>query len=74
MPLYDYKCDKCGTIAEVLGEREIICCGELMRRKISLPAMIRIKGEGYPARRKWMDNWTPDSTNISTGSLHGEKY
>lgn len=74
MPLYDYKCDKCGTIREVvqLGDKEPICCGISMRRKIGLPAYIRIKGEGYPSRRKWMDNWTPESPPFKVVPEDGE--
>jgi putative FmdB family regulatory protein len=79
MPIYSYKCDKCDIEIEKLqpmnGET-LLCpnCGEAMAKKPSLPAIVRIKGLGYPSRRKWADNWTPDSPPFKTGSLHGEQY
>jgi putative FmdB family regulatory protein len=76
-PLYDYRCDICGHTQEVvqLGEDvERMCCERAMRKLIGLPAMIKVEGEGLPARRKWLDNWTPDSPPLSIGSNHGERY
>jgi len=72
MPIYDYRCDKCGQTIEILqlgDEKSPICCERAMRRLISVPAMI-----GKKARKKWAENWTPDSPPFRTGSLHGEKY
>lgn len=79
MPNYEFKCDNCGSELEEVQPMNGIppsCpeCGVVMRKKISSPSMIRIKGRGYPSRRKWMENWTPDSSKFSTGSLHGERY
>ena len=77
MPQLDYKCDICGDVRETVQLGEIkspTCCTKEMRRLFSPPAIIRIKGLGYPSRRKWMDTWTPDSPAFSTGSLHGERY
>ena len=79
MALYDFVCDACGVEIERIVPSttvNIACpkCGSEMRRKIALPALIRIKGQGYPSRKKWMDNWTPQSEPFSTGSLHGERY
>ena len=80
MPLYDFVCDKCGVGKEAsLGssnDSSPPCpkCDVEMRRKISRLAMVRIDGKGYPSRRKWAENWTPDSPPFSTGSLHGERY
>jgi putative FmdB family regulatory protein len=77
MPLYDYRCPKCGKIIETVQLGEIhapLCCGEDAERIYAPPALIRIKGNGYPSRRKWMDNWTPQSEPFSIGSIHGERY
>ena len=77
MPLYDFVCEKCGTAREIiyyLDNPSPSCCGGEMTRKVGLPAFFRIKGQGYPSRQRWMDNWTPDSKPFSTGSLHGEHY
>ena len=77
MPLFDYRCDECERVREVLQlgeERSPICCRVPMRKLVGLPALIRIKGTGYPSRRKWMDDWTPQSPEFKIGSLHGEKY
>jgi len=76
MPIYDFHCEKCKKTIEVV---QIVkgyvpqCCGQPMIQKIGMPAMIRIKGQGYPSRRKWMDNWTPGSPPFPTSSVHGEK-
>ena len=77
MPIYDYKCEECKGIKETiqLGRVEApICCDKSMRKLPSLPALVKVDGLGFPSRRKWMDNWTPDSPSFSTGSEHGEKY
>jgi len=79
VPLYRYHCDKCNKSLETIqqiGDAPPLCsvCGEGMRKMPTFPALIRIKGQGYPSRRKWMENWTPDSPPFSTGSLHGERY
>jgi len=61
MPIYEYKCSECGYETEVLQTNyaDVQCCGKPMIRKISSPAMIKIKGEGgYPSRRKQIRNTT----------------
>ena len=59
MPLYDYECDICGVVREVLGKAPL-CCGEEMRKLPSYPAMVKIKGSGgYPSRRKMISDTAP---------------
>lgn len=75
MPIYEYKCNECGVSGEVIqpiGAPPHTCpnCGIDMERIISCPAILE-KGK---ARRKWAENWTPDSPKFHTGSLRGEKY
>ena len=77
MALYDFKCGVCGKVEEFLnreGAETSRCCNSNMERLPSCPSIIRVQGLGLPSRRKWMDNWTPESPPISTGSLHGERY
>lgn len=79
MALYEFRCPECSfTIEKVqpFSNPPLRCpkCGIDMNKVVGAPALIRIKGQGYPARRKWMDNWTPDSKSFRTGSLHGAKY
>ncbi len=76
MPIYDYSCEKCKGIRETIQLGDVTapeCCGKPMRRLPTIPAIVRVQGQ-YPSRKKWMDNWTPDSPAFSTGSLHGERY
>lgn len=78
MPLYDFECEKCNDRVERMvpvNQGSLICqCGGLMRRLVALPSFIHIKGAGYPSRRKWMDNWTPDSPPFDVNvRVHGEK-
>jgi len=62
MPVYDYKCSRCGAEIEAvqqMGNRPPVCCGEEMDRKYTSPPMIKMKGEGgYPSRRKQVFNTT----------------
>ena len=50
MPVYDYKCQKCGTTTEYrrgFGEdREPTCCSEIMTRLWSSPGVI-FNGNGF---------------------------
>lgn len=50
MPLYDFKCNKCGVITEYRREfgedREPICCGISMQRQWSAPSVI-FNGPGF---------------------------
>jgi len=56
MPLYDYQCEKCGSIVEVLCVVEAEppqCCEQSMIRLPSFPALVKMKGEGgFPSKRK----------------------
>lgn len=80
MPLYDLYCDKCKGIEERLvqaGSAWPECCGEPLKIKPAPIAYIHMKGQGYPSRRKWMENWAPDgsekNSKFPTVSVHGEK-
>lgn len=75
MPLYEYTCDECGECLEVFqyGDNAPECCNRPMRKQVSRISYIRVKGQGYPSRRKWMDNWSPASPPFPTVSVHGEK-
>lgn len=50
MPLYDYKCEKCGIVTEYRREfgedREPTCCGTSMQRQWSAPSVI-FNGPGF---------------------------
>ena len=52
MPIYEYKCDQCGHVSEVLQKVEdppmTVCvnCGGRVRKLISPPA-IQFKGNGW---------------------------
>jgi len=77
VPIYQYRCEGCGKTIDLVqlgNSKSPICCSIPMRRLFSPPALIKIKGQPLPARRKWMDNWTPDSPKFSTGSYHGARY
>ncbi len=52
MPLYEYKCPKCGSIFEVIEKvseksfKKCLKCGALAKRILSAPA-IQFKGSGW---------------------------
>jgi putative FmdB family regulatory protein len=77
MPVYDLSC-VCGYETERFQHINSVAvcpeCGNTLKRGPGSFAMSRIKGQGYPSRRKWMDNWTPESKPFQIGSIHGEKY
>lgn len=57
MPLFDYQCNKCQIVEEILirNDETPSCpvCGGEMRKLPSYPAMVKIKGSGgYPSRVK----------------------
>ena len=56
MPLFDYCCDRCGKTIEILqlgDEKSPMCCERAMRKLMSTPAVIQIKGTGgIPIRSK----------------------
>jgi len=64
MPIYEYRCE-CGyevTELQVIGDEAPRCpqCGETMLKKLTFPAMVKIKGEGgFPSRRKEFKDTAP---------------
>lgn len=52
MPLYEYKCSKCGSVFEVLQKfnenplKKCIACGGTVKKVITSPA-IQFKGSGW---------------------------
>jgi len=66
MPIFDYRCEECGYVKEVIdtGEKKTpLCCGQLMKRMLHFPVMVKIKGEGgYPSRRKFIKGSAPHTT------------
>lgn len=45
MPLYDYKCEKCGDTVEVLCSSDaepVMCCGQPMTRQMPGPGSIKV--------------------------------
>lgn len=69
MPIYIYKCDKCVLEIEKIqgiNDNAPNCpkCGVSMTRKITCPAIYKVGGS---ARRKWCQNWTPDSKPFNKG-------
>lgn len=45
MPLYDYKCDKCGDTVEVLCASDSeapTCCGQPMTRQMPGPGHVKV--------------------------------
>jgi len=79
MPLYDFRCETCGEVEEVLLSKLtniLTCrrCGNMSIRKVSSPAVIKVKGSWNSPRGRWARDWTPSSPRFHTGSLHGEKY
>ena len=76
MPLYLYECEKCGTKLEtVCGMAGIVefCCGKVMKKMPTAPAIIKVRGLSSPTRR-WADKYKPGDPQPSMGSIHGEKY
>ena len=53
MAIYEFKCDKCGGVIEKVQPYEAdypMCCGELMRKLPTCPAMVYWKNDGgYPS-------------------------
>jgi len=63
MPIYKYECDKCFLVIERLQEMNSPppkCCGIDMERRMTFPAMVKVKGSGgYPSRRKMIGDTAP---------------
>ena len=52
MPLYDYKCPKCGNLIDVIQSSTTEApkcpkCGTVMEKQVSAPAGFEFKGGGY---------------------------
>ena len=70
MPLYDYECSKCGSIKEVqhsisdIGIIKVWCdeCGNLMKKKLSLPALIGFDDVGRSLTRKDREKASKENT------------
>jgi len=62
MPLYVYRCT-CGNELErvqAIDEEAPLCCGKMMVKQPTFPAMVKIKGEGgYPSRRRLVGGTAP---------------
>ncbi len=63
MPIYSYECGECLTIVEKYQPMDAsapACCGEVMRKQMTFPAMVKVKGKGgYPSRRKMIGDTAP---------------
>jgi len=62
--LFDFECDKCQIVKEVLirNDETPSCpvCGRKMRKLPSYPALVKVKGSGgYPSRRKMINGSAP---------------
>lgn len=76
MPIYLYRCEKCGSKLEVLQNMSGIvqlCCGKAMTKVPQAPAVIKVRGLNSPTRR-WAEKYKLGDPQPSMGSRHGEKY
>ena len=69
MPLYLYKCEKCGskleTIRSIAGEIPL-CCDKAMNKLPTTPAMVKWKGAGgYPSNIKAGKGTAPFTSGYS---------
>ena len=81
MPIYDFKCEKCGNVAEdrLIRSGSVIpsCCGEQMTRLQSTIAMVKWKGSGgYPSNLKLGKGTAPFTGNYNKPGTceKSEKY
>ena len=69
MPIYVYHCSGCGVDKELIRQMEQEapdCCGGVMAKCPTFPAMVKVKGEGgYPSRRKWARGSAPYTTRAT---------
>jgi putative FmdB family regulatory protein len=61
MPFFDYKCNSCGTVSEVMvksADSAVLCpvCGSATERQLSAPAGFKFKGGGFYANEKAVVN------------------
>lgn len=69
MPLYEYRCDKCNTIVEILqriGEETPLCkkCNTKLKKIISTTSFI-LKGDGWAATGYNKKNNKKGNKNVS---------
>lgn len=68
MPIYNYRCEKCGSEIEVLQQMDAVgphcSCGESMTKKPTFPSMVIWKGAGgYPSNLKAGKGTAPFTRN-----------
>jgi len=80
MPIYCYRCNKCGRELEKIqkvNENPIACpsCGRMMAKLPTFPVMVKIKGMGgYPSRRKLVNGTAPYVSRDSKAWLDSDPY
>jgi len=78
MPIYLYRCAKCGSEIEVIHNMKQDtpdCCGSPMLKLPTCPAMVKMKGMGgYPSRRKFVKGTAPYTTRESKAWLDSDPY
>jgi len=87
MPIYEFKCEKCGAIFEVLQkvndpvQKKCIRCGGPAKKALSPPAL-QFKGSGwyvtdYAQKNRQKDPKTekqkPEEKKLASSSSHSEK-
>lgn len=79
MPLYDYRCHKCGEVFEVRQKfsdellREHEGCGGELERLISAPAL-QFKGTGWYVTDYAKNGKSPSNSSGSSDSKHESKH
>lgn len=81
MPIYQYKCQKCGVemelIQEIGSDTRPVCCGEEMVKLPTFPSLVIMKGGGgggYPSRRKFIHGSAPNTTRSTKPWLSDDPY
>ena len=78
MPLYEYRCNKCGDVFEVMQKfadeplREHEACGGEVERLLSAPAL-QFKGSGWYVTDYAKNGKTPSSSSPSSESKSESK-